>query len=69
MNYMGRGTLTIKHVGKPLQQRKADHFGMICGGTGITPMLQIINAVFRDDRATAITISLLYANQSKLKCI
>lgn len=65
MNYKGRGTFTIKHVGKPLQQRKADHFGMICGGTGITPMLQIINAVFRDDRAAAITISLLYANQTE----
>jgi cytochrome-b5 reductase len=65
MNYMGSGTFTIKHVGKPLQQRKANHFGMICGGTGITPMLQIINAVFRDDKAKAITISLLYANQSK----
>jgi ferredoxin-NADP reductase len=65
MNYKGMGKFTLKLIGKPLQERNAKHFGMICGGTGITPMLQIINAIFRDNKATAITISLLYANQCK----
>ncbi|KAF9443712.1 ferredoxin reductase-like protein [Macrolepiota fuliginosa MF-IS2] len=38
-----------------------DHFSMIAGGTGITPMLQIIRAVLRNP-ADKTTISLIYAN-------
>ncbi|KAK4479177.1 hypothetical protein RD792_014688 [Penstemon davidsonii] len=39
------------------------HIGMIAGGTGITPMLQIINAILKnpDDNTQ---VSLLYANVS-----
>lgn len=65
MTYWGAGNFTVKVIGKPLQQRHAKHFGMICGGTGITPMLQIINAIFRDSKGKSITISLLYANQTE----
>jgi cytochrome-b5 reductase len=65
MDYMGKGKFTLKLIGKPIQHRSAKHFGMICGGTGITPMLQVINAVIRDTKDTSITISLLYANQSE----
>jgi cytochrome-b5 reductase len=39
------------------------HFGMIAGGTGITPMLQIIRAVIRSRKAGDITeIDLVFAN-------
>ncbi|QDS69562.1 NADH-cytochrome b5 reductase [Venturia effusa] len=39
------------------------HFGMICGGTGITPMLQIIRAVIRGREAGDVTkINLIFAN-------
>jgi len=39
------------------------HFGMIAGGTGITPMLQIIRAVIRGRAAGDTTqIDLLFAN-------
>jgi NAD(P)H-flavin reductase len=36
---------------------------MIAGGTGITPILQVINAVLKDPEDTT-QISLLYANQT-----
>lgn len=38
-----------------------DHFSMIAGGTGITPMIQIIRAVLRNP-ADKTYISLIYAN-------
>lgn len=38
---------------------------MIAGGTGITPMLQVLHGVFRDGRDTTTTASLLYANQTE----
>ena len=39
------------------------HFGMIAGGTGITPMLQIIRAVIRGRKAGDTTeIDLIFAN-------
>ena len=41
--YIGRGTFKLR--GKAVQKK---HVGMIAGGTGITPMLQIIRAIMRD---------------------
>ncbi|KAJ5742766.1 uncharacterized protein N7511_011167 [Penicillium nucicola] len=38
--------------------------GMIAGGTGITPMYQLIRAICEDDRDTT-EISLIYANRSE----
>jgi len=42
---------------------QAKEIGMMAGGTGITPMLQIIKAVLRDP-TDATHLSLIYANQS-----
>lgn len=39
--------------------------GMIAGGTGITPMLQVLHAIFRDPKDSTTTVSLLFANQSE----
>jgi len=66
LTYKGKGKFTLKPLGKPEQQRVAKHFGMIAGGTGITPMLQIINAIleYKSTRDSSTTISLLYANQT-----
>lgn len=36
--------------------------GMIAGGTGITPMLQLVRAIFKDKNDNT-EISLLFANQ------
>ena len=67
MEYLGRGRFTVKLLRKPLEERRAKHFGMIAGGTGITPMLQVANAIFKDSKDKTTTISLLYANKSKLQ--
>merc|ERR1712071_244363 len=63
LEYLGKGKFTVKAMRKPLQERSARHFGMIAGGTGITPMLQVIHAIFREgDNNKNTTVSLLYAN-------
>ena len=38
---------------------------MLAGGTGITPMLQISDAIFREGSGDTTKISLLFANQSE----
>mmetsp|Transcript_41170 Transcript_41170/g.86351 ORF Transcript_41170/g.86351 Transcript_41170/m.86351 type:complete len:173 (+) Transcript_41170:238-756(+) len=67
MTYRKNGRFTVHPILKrdPDQQRTARRFGMIAGGTGITPMLQIMNAVLRDEPNSDVTVSLLYANQSE----
>ncbi|KAK4183951.1 hypothetical protein QBC35DRAFT_535336 [Podospora australis] len=47
---------------KPLSYAK--HIGMIAGGTGITPMFQMIRAIVEDDTDTT-TLSLLYASNTE----
>mmetsp|Transcript_51020 Transcript_51020/g.153369 ORF Transcript_51020/g.153369 Transcript_51020/m.153369 type:complete len:305 (-) Transcript_51020:118-1032(-) len=64
VTYWGHGAFKVKPIGKPVSERRATSFGMIAGGTGITPMLQIIKAILRD-RSDRSTISLIYANQSE----
>jgi len=63
--YNGKGNFLIRADKKtpPVLQRVAK-LGMIAGGTGITPMLQIIRQVFKDpeDRTD---IWLLFANQTE----
>ena len=63
--YRGRGKFNIKEdkkgEGKDVVVRQVS---MIAGGTGITPMLQIIRAVFRDPEDTT-QLSLLLANQTE----
>ncbi|KAL4938601.1 hypothetical protein BDV06DRAFT_231662 [Aspergillus oleicola] len=41
----------------------AKHIGMVAGGTGITPMYQLIRAICEDERDTT-QISLIYANRN-----
>mmetsp|Transcript_9192 Transcript_9192/g.19089 ORF Transcript_9192/g.19089 Transcript_9192/m.19089 type:complete len:316 (+) Transcript_9192:103-1050(+) len=67
MTYHKNGNFTVHPLLKrdPDQKRRAKHFGMIAGGTGITPMLQIIHAVLRDEPQSDVKVSLLYANQTE----
>ncbi|KAK3372731.1 hypothetical protein B0H63DRAFT_527559 [Podospora didyma] len=47
-----------------LPNQYAKHIGMIAGGTGITPMFQLIRAIC-DDEEDNTTINLLYANNTE----
>lgn len=62
------GHFHVKPLGKPGQDRYATQFVLIAGGTGITPMLQILHAIFRHPTTSRknqkLTCKLLYANQT-----
>lgn len=63
--YNGKGEFAIRPDKKsePVV-RKVKKVNMVAGGSGITPMLQIVNAVFKDaDDETSL--SLIYANQTE----
>jgi len=63
--YQGRGVFEIKEDKKgEAKEVTAAKVSMIAGGTGITPMLQLVRAVFRDP-LDKTCLSLLLANQSE----
>jgi cytochrome-b5 reductase len=64
--YVGRGEIHIKHrIKDPVPEvRHAKQIGMIAGGTGITPMLQIIRCALKDLKDQT-KFYLLFANQTK----
>ena len=65
LTYRGRGELAITDsLGRNERVTRVSRLGMIAGGTGITPMYQIIQAIFRDTSDTT-QISLLFANQTE----
>lgn len=65
LTYLGRGKFAVKENTKdPVKFRTAKNVGLIAGGTGITPMLQIISAVIKDSEDKT-NISLLFANQTE----
>lgn len=63
LEYLGKGSFTIKKRNQVTPYKKKK-LGLVCGGTGITPMLQIIRAILKnpDDRTE---IWLLFANQTE----
>uniref|UniRef100_A0A8C8DLH9 NADH-cytochrome b5 reductase n=1 Tax=Oryzias sinensis TaxID=183150 RepID=A0A8C8DLH9_9TELE len=63
--YRGRGVFDVQPEKKsPAVKKTAKHVGMIAGGTGITPMLQIITAVMKDPQDPTVC-HLLFANQTE----
>ena len=56
----------IEYFGRQMWKKygKRSKLGMIAGGTGLTPMLQIIKAVLSDPKDTT-EMSLLFANQTE----
>jgi nitrate reductase (NAD(P)H) len=60
VEYTGRGNFVIN--GK---QRHARRLAMICGGSGITPMYQVIQAVLRDQPEDETEMHLVYANRTE----
>jgi cytochrome-b5 reductase len=65
MEYKKGGKFTVKPLGKPMEARQTNQIIMIAGGTGITPMLQILHFIFENPCDPSIKVKLLYANQCK----
>jgi cytochrome-b5 reductase len=65
MEYSKGGKFFVKPLGKPKENRQASQIIMIAGGTGITPMLQILHFIFLNPGDPNVKVNLLYANQSK----
>ena len=55
--YHGRGLCSINGV-----KRTVHHFAMICAGSGITPIFQVLRAVLRD-KNDKTTCTVLYGNR------
>lgn len=64
LDYKGRGSFTITHPRNGVKSYTKRKFGMVAGGTGITPMLQIIRAILNDPRDKS-EVWLLFANQTE----
>jgi len=65
LEYNGRNEFAVKPDKKsPPKAIMAKRVSMIAGGTGITPMLQLIAAVFRD-AGDDTELALLFANQTE----
>eukprot|EP00529_Nitzschia_sp_RCC80_P029819 CAMPEP_0113518708 /NCGR_PEP_ID=MMETSP0014_2-20120614/43100_1 /TAXON_ID=2857 /ORGANISM="Nitzschia sp." /LENGTH=307 /DNA_ID=CAMNT_0000416317 /DNA_START=90 /DNA_END=1013 /DNA_ORIENTATION=- /assembly_acc=CAM_ASM_000159 len=67
MEYLGNGgKFWVKPIGKPKSDRQSTQYIMIAGGTGITPMLQVLNYMFRNPGTDSqVKVNLLYANQTE----
>lgn len=57
--YLGQGEFKL-----PGRTKKVNHVAMMAGGTGITPMLQVVSAALRDPNDKT-TFSLIYANKTE----
>ena len=64
LDYYGRGRFTIAHKRDEVRKYKMKKIGMIAGGTGITPMLQVIRAILKDPTDTT-ELWLIFANQTE----
>ncbi|CAM9412068.1 unnamed protein product [Chrysoparadoxa australica] len=60
--YKGKGKFTITSR-KGVDLKVVKKIGMVAGGTGITPMLQIINAIIKE--GSTVEMSLIFANQTE----
>ncbi|KAH8259786.1 hypothetical protein KR026_010257, partial [Drosophila bipectinata] len=66
LQYLGNGTFSIKKLRKdPPKNVTAKRVNMIAGGTGITPMLQLVREVLKRSDKDKTELALLFANQSE----
>ncbi|KAH8261494.1 hypothetical protein KR044_010317, partial [Drosophila immigrans] len=66
LQYLGNGTFSIKKLRKdPPKHVTAKYVNMIAGGTGITPMLQLVREVLKRNEKDKTQLALLFANQSE----
>ena len=65
LTYRGRGNFAIKKDKKSdPEMKRVKKVSMIAGGSGITPMLQVITAVLADPNDDT-ELALLYANHTE----
>ncbi|KAK6625683.1 NADH-cytochrome b5 reductase 2 [Polyplax serrata] len=65
LQYLGHGKFSVKNLRKdPPTIVQAKYVNMIAGGTGITPMLQLIRHVCKDSTDNT-HLALLFANQTE----
>lgn len=65
LKYLGGGNFSIQRLRKnPPVEFQVDTVNMIAGGTGITPMLQLIREVLNESN-DSLKLSLLFANQTE----
>ncbi|XP_011195407.1 NADH-cytochrome b5 reductase 3 isoform X2 [Zeugodacus cucurbitae] len=66
LQYQGQGRFQVKKLRKdPPKTVIAKRVNMISGGTGITPMLQLIRDVLKNNDKDKTELALLFANQSE----
>lgn len=66
LQYQGNGKFSIKRLRKePAIEVQVDTLNMIAGGTGITPMLQLVREILSHPTEKHIKMSLLFANQTE----
>lgn len=58
--YQGHGSVLWKGATRTVRE-----FGLVCGGSGITPILQVVRSVL-DDPSDQTRLWLLYANKTEL---
>lgn len=64
LQYLGNGNFSIKKLRKdPPKTVHAKRVNMIAGGTGITPMLQLVRDVLKRSEKDKTELALLFANQ------
>lgn len=64
LDYRGRGQFTIRHKKDNVQTYRKKVLGMVAGGTGITPMLQVIRAIIKDPNDKT-EMWLMFGNQTE----
>lgn len=64
ITYHGRGMFDIKKLGEVYSPPQVKRVGFVAGGTGITPVLQVMRAMLRDPNDHT-EIFLIYANQTE----
>lgn len=65
LKYLGKGQFSLKLLRKdPPRIVKVKKVGMIAGGTGITPMLQLVRHILKDP-SDETQLALLFANQTE----